>query len=79
VPSRTRKGSRTQIGRRLCSRRPALQISYDVALLELPRAVDVETDPNRFEQPQPERLERAFRDLGIALEMSAAEDHAPHR
>jgi hypothetical protein len=49
--------------------------------LELARAVDVETDPNRFEQPHPERkrLERAFRDLGIALEMSAAEDPAPHR
>jgi hypothetical protein len=31
------------------------QISYDVALLELARAVDVETEPNRFEQPQPER------------------------
>jgi hypothetical protein len=58
----------------------ALQIAYDLALVELARAVGVETDPNRFEQPQPERerLERALRNLGITLEMSA-EDPAPPR
>ncbi len=58
----------------------ALQIAYDVALVELAQVVGVETDPNRFEQPQPERerLERALRDLGITLEMSAADDPAPY-
>jgi len=50
----------------------ALQIGYDVALLELARMVGIDTDPSRFEQPnqERERLERAVRDLGISLEMA---------
>jgi hypothetical protein len=53
----------------------ALQIAYDMALMELARTVGVETDPAGFEQPLPERerLERAFRDLGITPAMSAEE------
>ncbi len=48
----------------------ALQIAYDVALLELARVLGVDTDPSRFEQPQQERerLERAFAALGVRLE-----------
>ena len=51
----------------------ALQIAYDVALLELARVVGVDTDPSRFEQPQleRERLERAFGALGMQLEVVA--------
>jgi len=45
----------------------ALEIGYDVALIELARIVGVDTDPSRFEQPQRERdrLEQVFNDLGI--------------
>jgi hypothetical protein len=51
----------------------ALQIAYDVALLELARVVGVDTDPSRFEQPQleRERLERAFGALGMRLDAVA--------
>jgi len=51
----------------------ALQIAYDVALLELAGVVGVDTDPSRFEQPQleRERLERAFGALGLSLEVVA--------
>ncbi len=54
----------------------ALQIAYDVALLELARVVGVDTDPSRFEQPQTERerLERAFGALGMRLEAAADGD-----
>ncbi len=54
----------------------ALQIAYDVALLELARVVGVDTDPSRFEQPQleRERLERAFGALGMSLEAAADSD-----
>jgi hypothetical protein len=47
----------------------ALEIGYDVALIELARVVGVDTDPSRFDQPRRERdrLERAFNDLGIDL------------
>ena len=47
----------------------ALQIAYDVALLDLARVLGVDTDPSRFEQPQQERerLERAFGALGVRL------------
>jgi hypothetical protein len=47
----------------------ALEIGYDVALIELARIVGVDTDPSRFDQPQRERdrLEQAFNDLGIDL------------
>ncbi len=48
----------------------ALQIGYDVALLQLAAVLGVETDPSRFEQPQSERarLEEAFSELGVSLE-----------
>jgi hypothetical protein len=51
----------------------ALQIAYDVALLELAGMVGVDTDPSRFEQPQleRERLERAIGALGMSLEAVA--------
>ena len=54
----------------------ALQIAYDVALLELARVVGVDTDPSRFEQPQleRERLERALGALGISLEAAVGGD-----
>jgi hypothetical protein len=47
----------------------ALQIGYDVALIELAQVVGVDTDASRFDQPQRERdrLEQAFNDLGIDL------------
>jgi hypothetical protein len=47
----------------------ALEIGYDVALMELARVLGVNTDPGRFDQPQRERdrLEQAFNDLGIDL------------
>jgi hypothetical protein len=47
----------------------ALEIGYDVALIELARVVGVDTDPSRFDQPQRERdrLEHVFNDLGIDL------------
>ena len=50
----------------------ALQIGYDVALLELAAAVGIESGPNRFEQPQRERdrLRLALNDMGIDLEMT---------
>jgi hypothetical protein len=53
----------------------ALEIGYDVALMELARVVGVDTDPSRFDQPQRERrrLEHAFNDLGIDLEEQLAE------
>jgi hypothetical protein len=49
----------------------ALQIGYDVALLNLARVVGIDTDANRFEQPQQERdrLERALHEFGISLEI----------
>ncbi len=48
----------------------ALQIGYDVALLELARMIGIDTDPSRFEQPEQERerLERALGALGVILE-----------
>jgi hypothetical protein len=48
----------------------AVQIGYDVALLQLASILGVASDPSRFEQPQRERarLEAAFSDLGVLLE-----------
>jgi len=48
----------------------ALEVAYDVALLRLARLVGVESDPDRFEQPQLERarVEGALRSRGISLE-----------
>ncbi len=57
----------------------ALQIGYDVALLELASAVGIESGPSWFEQPERERdrLCRALRDLGISIEepTDQATDH----
>lgn len=52
----------------------ALEIGYDVALMELARVLGVNTDPRRFDQPQRERdrLEQAFNDLGIDLAVEPA-------
>jgi hypothetical protein len=57
----------------------ALQIGYDVALLELARVLGVETDPSRFDQPQRERdrLEQVFNDLGVDLVRQLAEHSSP--
>ncbi len=54
----------------------ALQIGYDVALMDLARCVGIDTDPGRFEQPQQERerLELALRDRGISVESGANGD-----
>jgi hypothetical protein len=54
----------------------ALQIGYDVALLELAAAVGIETEPSRFEQPERERdrLRQALRARGISLEDSDEPD-----
>jgi len=56
----------------------ALQIGYDVALLELARSFGIDTNPSRFEQPQQERerLERALGALGVSLE-STLDDERP--
>jgi hypothetical protein len=53
----------------------ALEIGYDVSLLDLAAVVGVDTDPGRFDQPQSERerLERAFAALGIDLHRPAVE------
>ena len=50
----------------------ALEIGYDVALLELAEVVGIESQPNRFEQPERERdrLRRALNDIGIDLELT---------
>lgn len=50
----------------------ALQISYDVALLELVEVVGIESGPSRFEQPERERdrLRRALGDIDIDLELA---------
>lgn len=50
----------------------ALQIGYDVALLELAEVLGIESGPSRFEQPERERdrLRHVLNDMGIDLEMS---------
>jgi hypothetical protein len=50
----------------------ALQIGYDVALLELAEVVGIESEPSRFEQPERERarLWRALGDMGIDLDLA---------
>ena len=49
----------------------ALQIGYDVALIELADTLGVPTDPSLFEQPERERvrLEERFAALGIDLDL----------
>lgn len=48
----------------------ALQIGYDVALLELAEVAGIESGPSRFEQPERERdrLCRTLNEIGIELE-----------
>jgi hypothetical protein len=48
----------------------ALEIGYDVALIDLAEKLGVQTDPSRFEQPERERerLEEQFALLGIDLD-----------
>ena len=50
----------------------ALEVAYDVALIRLARLVAMQSDPDRFEQPQLERarLEMVLRDRGLRLEPS---------
>jgi hypothetical protein len=52
----------------------ALQIGYDVALLDLAAVVGIESGPRWFEQPERERdrLRRALLDMGILLDATAA-------
>ena len=54
----------------------ALEIGYDVALIELATQVGVQTDPSRFEQPARERarLEQEFAARGIDLDTVDDED-----
>jgi len=48
----------------------ALQVGYDVALIELATVMGIDSGPGRFEPPERERerLEVALGDLGIDLE-----------
>ena len=50
----------------------ALQIGYDVALLELAEVVGIESEPSRFDQPERERdrLWHALQDLGIDIDVT---------
>jgi hypothetical protein len=52
----------------------ALQIGYDVALLELAEVVGIESEPSRFEQPERERdrLCQALHSMGIDLDTTNA-------
>jgi len=54
----------------------ALEISYDVALIELATEIGVDTDPSRFEQPERERarLEQELAARGIDLDRLEEED-----
>jgi hypothetical protein len=49
----------------------ALQVGYDVALIELADVMGIESGPGRFDQPQRERerLEAALGDLGLDLDL----------
>jgi hypothetical protein len=53
----------------------ALQIGYDVALLELAEVVGIESEPSRFDQPERERdrLRQALNDIGIDLDRTTTE------
>jgi hypothetical protein len=48
----------------------ALEIGYDVALIDLAKTMGVPTDPSRFEQPERERerLEEELATMGIDLD-----------
>jgi hypothetical protein len=53
----------------------ALQVGYDVALIELASVMGIESGPGHFEQPQRERkrLETALSDLGLDLDLRAGD------
>jgi hypothetical protein len=57
----------------------ALQIGYDVALLELAEVVGIESGPSWFEQPERERdrLRQALHDRGINLDRDRQEADSP--
>ncbi len=48
----------------------ALQVGYDVALLELAAAMGIESGPSMFEQPERERnrLRRTLLEMGITID-----------
>ena len=56
----------------------ALEIGYDVALIELATALGVTTDPSRFEQPERERarLEKELAAMGVKLD-DEEDDQSP--
>lgn len=53
----------------------ALQIGYDVALLELAEVVGIESRPSWFDQPERERdrLRHALKDLGFDVDATLEE------
>lgn len=53
----------------------ALEVGYDVALIDLARCVGIDAGPHRFEQPHLERehLEQELRDKGIPFENADGE------
>jgi hypothetical protein len=57
----------------------ALEVAYDVALLQLAGVVGVESDPDRFVQPLLERarVEGALRERGISLEPTVGGGEPP--
>jgi len=59
----------------------AREIAYDVALLELSEVMGLETDLQRFEQPQRERarLEEALRDRGVVTKPTTDAAEATRR
>ena len=59
----------------------ALQIAYDVALLELARVVGLDSDPSRFDQPERERdrLRSELHGRGISLEITVESDPVSER
>ena len=58
----------------------ALQIGYDVALLELAEVVGIDSGPSRFDQPERERdrLRHALNDMGIDVGVANEAVHEPH-
>ena len=58
----------------------ALQIGYDVALLELAEVVGIDSGPSRFDQPERERdrLRHALNDMGIDVGGANEAVHEPH-
>ncbi len=58
----------------------ALEIGYDVALIELATALGVTTDPSRFEQPERERarLEKELAARGVKLDDDKDHDAEVH-